>query len=77
MNKKNIDNFRFLDIDRFWFLEITPFRTIGEDNTVRDGFKVDGVTVDNVRIEKLYYDLQSGSSKLCEKWIIDNWLSKK
>jgi len=77
MRRTNIDGVRFLDMDMFWYVEIVPHQIIGDDMIVRGGYRVDGVTADNQRVEKLFADIQSGTTKLCEKWVLDNWLGVK
>jgi hypothetical protein len=77
MNRKNIDNFRFIDLDEFSMMEITPMQFVDEGRILREGFKVDGITRNGVRVEGLYVDRVSSQDKLCVKWISDNWVNKK
>lgn len=77
MNRKNIDNFRFIDLDELLVMEIIPIQFVDEARLVKDGFRVDGITKNGLRLENLYSDKQSGSDKLCFKFIADNWVNVK
>jgi hypothetical protein len=77
MNRKNLDNVRFVDLDEFVLMEIVPIQFPDDGKVLRDGFRVDGVSRNGLRIEGLYVDRQSGQDKLCQKFIADNWVNKK
>jgi hypothetical protein len=77
MNRKNIDNIRFVDLDEFVVLQIVRIEFADESRTLKDGFRVDGLTKNGLTIESLFVDRQSGKPDLCTKFIMDNWSSKK
>jgi hypothetical protein len=78
MNRKNIDDLRFVDLDEFVALSIVPIQYIDNVNKiVKEAYKVDGVTKNGLSIPELFIDRQSGTDKLCHKFIMDNWVNKK
>ena len=76
MNRKNIDNVRFVDLDECVVLQIIPFEYADETRTLKNGYAVHGVTKNGLSIENLFVDKNSGTTKACERYIIDNWVSK-
>ena len=80
MNRKNIDNFRFVDLDEFVMMDIEPCQVIvkeGELSVVKECFRVDGITKQGLRIEGLYKDTQSGKIDMCSNFIMKNWVDAK
>lgn len=80
MNRKNVDNFRYMDFDEFVMMEIEPCQVIvteGNINVVKECFRVDGVTKAGFKIEGLYRDTQSGKIDMCANWIMSNWVKGK
>jgi hypothetical protein len=77
MNRKNIDNVRFVDLDEVLILEIVPIQFVNEAKVVEEGFKVDAITKNGLRLESLFVDKQSHTDKLCYKFIQDNWVNAK
>lgn len=77
MNRKNIDNVRYVDLDEFIVMEIIPIQFIIEGNMIKEGFRVDGITKNGLRIESLYVEKQDNTKVRCEKFIADNWVNAK
>ncbi len=77
MNRKNIDNFRFIDLDEFVSMEIVPIQYVTPEMIVKNGFRVDGITKTGLKFEGLYVDKVSDGDKLCYKFIADNWVNAK
>lgn len=77
MNRKNIDNVRFIDLDEVLIMEIVPIQFIDEAKMVKEGYRVDAITKTSLRLESLFVDKQSGTDKLCYKFIQDNWVNAK
>lgn len=77
MNRKNIDNVRYVDLDEFVVMEIVPIQFIGNDKVVQEGFRVDGITKTGLRIESLYVEKQSNDTVRCAKFIAENWVNQK
>ena len=76
MNRKNIDNVRFIDLDEVLIMEIVPIQYV-EDKLVKDAFRVDAITKTGLKLESLFVDKQSSTDKLCYKFIQDNWVNAK
>jgi hypothetical protein len=77
MNRKNIDNVRFVDLDEFLILEIVGFKFPNEEEVLKIGYRVDGITKTGARVESLYSDRTSAQDKLCVKFIMENWVNAK
>lgn len=77
MNRKNIDNIRYVDLDEVVIMEIVPIQFVIEGNMIKEGFRVDGITKTGLRIESLYVEKQDKVTIRCEKFIADNWVNAK
>lgn len=81
MNRKNVDNIRFVDFDEFLLMDIKELPYVDSSNAekivIKKHYRVDGITKAGLTVEGLYLDVQSNSDKGCFKFIMDNWVSKK
>ena len=77
MNRKNVDNIRFVDFDELTLMAIVPFTFINDGNQATPGFRVDGLLKNGVSVEGLFVDKQSGQDKLCTNFIMNNWVNAR
>lgn len=79
MNRKNIDDRLFLDLDELVSVQIVQFQfPEATSNVLKDnGFMVVGKSKNGLSFEGLFIDKQSGSDKACVNWIINNWVNGK
>ena len=80
MNRKNIDNMRFVDFDEFQEMRIVPIQfpeKIGENTVLKEGYEVIGYTKQGLKVEELFVERQAKDSTRCFKFIMDNWVNAK
>lgn len=77
MNRKNLDNIRYADLDEFILMEIVLKQYPDENKVLKDAYCVDGVTKTGLRVEGLFIDKQSGGDKACTTFIMNNWVNAK
>lgn len=75
MNRKNIDNFNYLDFDKFRIVKIESYNLITSTTSFKKCFKVIGVS--NLGSFPLYYDVKGSNEDNCITWINDNWVKGK
>jgi len=80
MNRVKLDDVRYIDLDEFISMEIVPIQFIDDKDgvkTVKDGFRVDGITKQGLRVDSLCIDKQSGKDLACRNFVMANWVNAK
>lgn len=77
MNRKNIDNSRYVDLDEIIMMVIEPMTYLDNEQRANQGFKVDGVSKQGFQIPSLFVAKNEKGNIACEEFILKNWVNAK